>query len=331
MRILVTGGSGFLGREVVKKLVEQGYEVRSLARRAAWRRDLPDVEPFAGSVLEPDSCREALEGCQALIHAAGRVSRDRKDASELMRLHVDGTRNVLTAARDAGVDRVVYLSTSGTIACSEDLTEVKNEAAPYPIELVRGWPYYLSKIYAEQEALRFFTQDQLPVICLNPTLLLGPGDTDGSSTGDVKRFLDGLLPAIPKGGMSFVDVRDVADTVVASLTRGRPGERYLLGAENITTEDFFKRLARMSGRPAPLVRLPDAVTRWGAKLLGRFEQVADITLAVNQIDLEMGRHGWFLDSKKAKLEIGFRPRDPEETLRDTIVDLRERREREDDE
>lgn len=318
MRVLVTGGTGFLGREVLKQLSERGYEVRNLARRAAYVPSLPNVEPFAGSVLEPDVVREALEGCQAVIHMAGKVSRDRRDTGELMRLHVDGTRIVLGQAAEAGIERVVYVSTSGTIAVSEDPQETLTEAAPYPIHLVREWPYYLSKIFAEQEALRLFRDKGLPLICLNPTLLLGPGDEDGSSTEDVKRFLDGLLPAVPRGGMSFADVRDVAETVVVSLTRGRPGERYLLTSENLATEEFFKRLARMSGRPAPWIELPRRFTRWGAQLLSGLNKLTNTSLPVNDIDLEMGRHGWWADSKKARLELGFRPRDPNETLRDTV-------------
>lgn len=331
MRVLVTGGTGFLGREVLKQLNERGYEVRNLARRAAFVPGLSNVEPFAGSVLEPLVVKEALEGCQAVIHMAGKVSRDRRDAGELMRLHVDGTRIVLEQAVAARIERVVYVSTSGTIAVSEDPQETLAENAPYPTHLVREWPYYLSKIFAEQEALRFFREKGLPLICLNPTLLLGPGDDDGSSTEDVKRFLDGLLPAVPRGGMSFADVRDVAETVVVSLTRGRPGERYLLTSENLTTEEFFKRLARMSGRPAPWIELPRSVTRWGAQLLSGLGKLTQATLPINDIDLQMGRHGWWADSKKSRLELGFRPRDPNVTLRETVQYLQQKSARDDDE
>lgn len=325
MRVLVTGGSGFLGREVIKALVDREYEVRNFSRRAAYLPDLPSVEPFAGSVLEPEAVKEAMQGCQAVIHMAGKVSRDRRDTGELMRLHVDGTRLVLQAALDAQVERVVYMSTSGTIAVSEDPTELLNESASYPTELVRRWPYYLSKIFAEQEAMRFVRERQLPLICLNPSLLLGPGDVELSSTSDIDRFLDGMIPAIPKGGMSFVDVRDTAETTVSALKRGRPGERYLMTAENLTTEDFFRRVARISGRPAPLVNLPDVVTRWSSKLLEGVGALGKLKLPVNDVDLEMGRHGWWADSKKARLELGFRPRTPEETLFDTIQWIREQK------
>lgn len=327
MRVLVTGGTGFLGREVISVLAAKGHEVRNFSRRAAYNPDMPSVEPFAGSVLEPEALGEAMQGCSGVIHLAGKVSRDRKDAGELMRIHVDGTRNVMAAAVEAQVSRVVYMSTSGTIAISTNATEILNEAAPYPIDLARKWPYYLSKIYAEQEALRYAREQQLPMICLNPSLLLGPGDVDESSTSDVSRFLDGMIPAIPKGGVCYVDVRDVADTTVAALTRGRPGERYLLGAENLTTEDFFKRLARISGRPAPFVKLPDAFTRFSARMLEKFEQLTDVNLPISDADLDIGRHGWWVDSKKARLELGFRPRDPNATLHDTIAYIREAKER----
>lgn len=330
MRVLVTGGTGFLGREVISLLASKGHEVRNFSRRASYNPDQPSVEPFAGSVLEPEAIKEAMQGCEAVIHLAGKVSRDRKDAGELMRIHVDGTRNVMEAAVEAQVSRVVYMSTSGTIAISKEATETLNEAAPYPIDLARKWPYYLSKIYAEQEALRFAREHQLALICLNPSLLLGPGDVDESSTTDVSRFLDGLIPAIPKGGVSYVDVRDVAECTLTALTRGRPGERYLLGAENLTTEDFFKRLARISGRPAPFVKLPDAFTRFSARVLEQIETLTEVSLPITDADLDIGRHGWWVDSKKARLELGFRPRDPNATLHDTVAYIREQKKRKKD-
>ncbi len=321
MRVLVTGGTGFLGREVLCRLDAAGIDVVNLSRRAAYDPRFGHVEPYAGSILSIEDCREAAEDCEVLIHLAGRVSRRRRDAADVMRLHVDGTRTVLQAAADAGVSRIIYLSTSGTIAVSEDPEEVKDERAAYPIEVVRQWPYYLSKIYAEQEALGFAERHDLPLICLNPTLMLGPGDFDHSSTNDIRRFLKGLVPVIPKGGMSFVDVRDVADVILNALDRGEGGERYLLGAENLSTEAFFRRIARMSGRPAPPIRLPARLTRWSSRLLASLETLGGTDLPINDIDLDMGRHGWYLDATKARKVLGFSPRPPNDTLRETVEDI----------
>lgn len=323
MRVCVTGGTGFLGRHTVKVLREAGHEVRVFTRRGS-RVDDKEIEEICGSILDADTCTRALAGCEGLIHLAGRVSRDPDDTGELMRLHVEGTRTLLTAAKGLGLQRIVYMSTSGTIGVSKELERVATEEDPYPLDLVRGWPYYLSKIYAEQEALRFYRQEQLPIIVLNPTLLLGPGDEECSSTGDVERFLKGLIPMIPKGGMSFVDVRDVAHATVNALTMGRVGERYLLGSANMTLKEFFGDVARMSGRPAPLFTAPERVTRFSSRLLARVESLGFKGLPLSSIDMEMAAHGWYINSDKAQNELMFSPRDPHDTLFDTIEDVEAR-------
>src|SRR5262249_29786032 len=141
----------------------------------------------------------------------------------MMRLHVEGTRRLLQAAERAGARRVLIASTSGTIALSRDPEPIPDESWPYPVDLCGGWPYYLSKIYQEKLALDLGPRLGLEIVCVNPTLLLGPGDRRGSSTEDIRKFLCGELPAIPSGGISFADVRDVAVACVAAMELGRPG------------------------------------------------------------------------------------------------------------
>lgn len=323
MTICVTGGTGFLGRHLVRSLVAEGHTVRVMSRRG-WGPAEAGIEEVVGSVLDAEINRKAVEGCEAVFHLAGKVSRDPDDAGELMRLHVEGTRSLFGACRDAGVSRVIYLSTSGTIGVSTEIDRMATEEDDYPIDLIRRWPYYLSKVYAEQEALRWFKESGLAVICLNPSLILGPGDDEGSSTGDVERFLKGLVPMVPRGGMSFVDVRDVADTCRAALSKGRPGQRYLLTGCNTPLRTFFLDVARMSGRPAPLFNAPDRLTKWTSSLLEKVGTFGNSWLPINHIDLEIATHGWYVSSDKARSELGFTPRDPNETLRDTIDDVNDR-------
>jgi dihydroflavonol-4-reductase len=304
--ILVTGATGFLGRHLVAALA--GQRVRALVRQPV--RGL-DAEQVVGDVLDPAALAAAARGARAVIHAAGLVSRDPADAGRLMRVHVDGTRNVLAAARDA--ERIVVVSSSGTTAVSDGPDVVATEDSPHATELVRGWPYYLSKIYQEEIA-----REDPRVVMVLPSLLLGPGDARGSSTDDVLRFLRRKVPFVPSGGLSFVDVRDAAAATAAALARGRPGQRYLLGGPNWTFATFLGRLERLAKVPGPRLPLPDRVARAGAAAWAKLSERG----AAERIAVEMGRRFWYVDAAKARRELGFEPRDPQDTLLDTIRYLR---------
>jgi dihydroflavonol-4-reductase len=188
--------------------------------------------------------------------------------------------------------------------------------------LLSRWPYYRSKLYAERAALDR-SGPGFEVVSVNPTLLLGPGDVLGSSTGDVVRFLEQKTPFVPAGGMSFVDVRDAAEAMILALERGRAGERYLISAVNLTIEAFFARLSRLSGVPVPRLRTPRSMllARAGANLLERLNKHVPMDSPIDRISAEMAQCFWYVDSTKARNELGFAPRDPSETLADTIADL----------
>ncbi|MBI4511072.1 MAG: NAD-dependent epimerase/dehydratase family protein [Deltaproteobacteria bacterium] len=318
--VLVTGGTGFLGQHVIEELLSRGQAVRALVRRPSriLARMFPALEQVSGDVQDLASLPAALAGARRVFHLAGLVSRDPKDATRMMRIHVDGTRNVLRAACEAGVDRVVLASSSGTVAVSKDPERVLDESAPFALELVKGWPYYLSKIYQEQLALDVCGKEKLPLVIMSPSLLLGPGDARGSSTEDVRRFLQRKIPICPEGGVNFVDVRDVATAFASAMENGRDGERYLLGGPNWTLETFFGRLERLSKVPAPRLRVPDKVARWGAILMEQFADWRGVAPPVDRISVEMAQHFWYVDSSKAMAELSFEPRDPQETLMDTI-------------
>jgi dihydroflavonol-4-reductase len=322
VRLALTGGSGFLGAHLLPLLVGDGHEVRTLARGPA--AGLPsNIEVVRGDVLEAESCRRLVEGCEALIHLAGLVSRDPGDGPQMYRLHVEGTRQILKAAAEARVQRVVLASTSGTIAVSKT-DRVATEADDYPFAVVGRWPYYLSKIYQERLALELSAELKLPLVILNPSLLLGPGDARFSSVGDVWKFMHREIPAMPSGGLSFVDVRDVAEVFRAALTLGRAGERYLLGATNMPLREFLERLSRLTDVPPPRLRLPTELNLLGARGLERLARWRGVEPGLDSASVEMGEHFFYLDSAKAKDELSFAPRDPQETLRDTVRDLQAR-------
>ena len=313
MKLLVTGATGFLGSTLVPMLREAGHEVRLLVRSGA---AVPDPETVKGDVRDPDSVARALAGVEGVYHLAGLVSRDPADARKMYELHVDGTRNLLTCAARAGLKRIVLASSSGTIGVSR-VRRVATEEDDYPIETVGRWPYYLSKIYEEKIAIEFARRG-LPIVILNPSLLLGPGDARMSSTQDVFRFLMGRIPVLPRGGISFVDVRDAARAFLAALTRGNVGERHLLGAANWEFSEFFARLGRIAHRPPPLLRMPSPLKVAAAHFIESWARDQGREPDLPASDVEMGECWFFIDSSKSERLLGFEPRDPVETLTDTV-------------
>jgi dihydroflavonol-4-reductase len=325
MRYLVTGATGFLGTHLVRALKARGHQVVALCRQP--EPDLEDLEVTVvlGDVLDGGSVQAAAAGADGLFHCAGLVSRRPKDAEALYRLHVEGTKTTLDAAKTAGVKRCVIASTSGTVAVSDDPDHIGCEEDEAPLGLLQRWPYYRSKLFAEKAALDRNTLD-FEVISVNPTLLLGPGDLRGSSTEDVRLFLERRLPAIPPGGLSYVDVRDAAEAMCLAMERGQPGRRYLVGACNLTLAEFFARLGRVSGVRGPMARMPrvPTLTRWGAKYMTKAADAMGLAMPVDATSLDMAQYYWYLDASRAEAELGWTPRDPIATLADTVKDLRAR-------
>jgi dihydroflavonol-4-reductase len=329
-KVLVTGGTGFIGRHTVNALVKAGYSVRALCRSDEPALRDAGAEVVRGDLLKADTVAKALEGITDVVHGAGLVSRDQADAPLMHQLHVNGTRHVVGLAAQANVRRVVHLSTSGTVGVGTDPDMVYREDDPVPFEALTKFPYYLSKWLGEraaEDAMRLAKGTRTDLVTLNPSLALGPGDDRGSSTTDIRRFLNREIPIVPTGGASFVDARDVADMVVAALEQGRPGERYLLGALNFTWANFFDRLAQVSGVKGPTlsVPLPRRLSVLGIGALEKLVGIVGAKLPVTQMEAEMASYFWYIDSRKAERALGFSPRDPMSTLLDTVKDIRGRK------
>ena len=321
---LITGGTGFLGQHLVRQLIEDGAkDIRVMATSIPdWLVDL-GVETFQGSITNADDNKRAVEGISEIYHLAGKVSREQKDTREMYDVHVEGTRLLCDAAKAAGTKTIVLASTSGTIAVTKDGDVVPDETYPQPLEIISRWPYYASKAYQEMAALERFSGKGLRLVIVNPSLLLGPGDDRLSSTKLVLDFIARKIGAVPTGGISFVDARDAAKSFRVAMKKGRHGERYLLGAANWTFAKFFGRLERLTKVSAPWIAVPSRLAIAGSQLLDSLFKQWDMTSPVEPGAIEMAQYFWYLNCAKAARELNFRPRDPGETLHDTVTYLRE--------
>jgi dihydroflavonol-4-reductase len=226
------------------------------------------------------------------------------------------------AAKENKVKNFILASSSGTSAITED-GEIIDETYPQPVEILTKWAYYASKYYQEKTALRAFQDKGERLVILNPSLLLGSGDERLSSTKIVLDFMAKKLPITPTGGVNFVDARDAAAAFLSALDKGRHGERYLLGAVNWTVTEFFARLERLSGVSAPVFKVPKSFAIAGSNFISSLYKTFDKPAPFEASEVEMGEYFWYFDSGKAKDELGFTTREPQETLMDTIKYLRE--------
>ena len=305
----------------MRRLLEAGQgPVRVLNRGASSFDSDSRVEVALGDVTKAEDVDRAMRGCGRVYHLAGLVSRDPADALQLMRIHYEGTGHVLYGAQKHGVERVVVSSSSGTIAVSRT-GRIHTEESGYKEAETARWAYYVSKIAQEKLALEFYAKTKLPIVVVNPSLLLGPGDDRGSSTGDIVDFLEGQVISVPSGGLNFVDVRDCAAALVAAMERGRPGERYLLGGENWPCGQFLRELAKLSGRRAPMMSSPTWLSLFMAPILRKALPLLGRKFSIDDETIEMSGQFWYCDSAKAQRELGFEARDPSETLRDTLEDI----------
>ncbi|MDE2295399.1 MAG: NAD-dependent epimerase/dehydratase family protein [Gammaproteobacteria bacterium] len=318
MRALVTGATGFVGAAVGRALARAGWDLRALVRRSADRRNLSDfpVEPVEGDLADPRSLRHALEGCDALFHVAADYRLGVHDPAPLYAVNVEGTRNVLAAARDAGIGRVVHTSSVATIGIPVDGTP-GDERTPVTLHDMIGH-YKRSKYLGEQVALQF-AREGLPVVIVNPSTPVGPGDVKPTPTGRI--VLDaasGRIPAYVDTGLNVVHVDDVAAGHLAAYERGRVGERYILGGENMSLRAILAEVTGLVGRRAPRIELPYAAVLPVAVVADAITRLTGRRSTISLEGVRMARKRMYFSSEKAERELGYHARAPVEAFRDAV-------------
>jgi len=318
MDVLVTGATGFVGANVARLLVANGYHVRILARPASSLRALEGcpVEVRRGDVLEPDSVAQAIDGCAQVFHVAGDYRLWAPDPNEIYRNNVDGTRTVLEACARACVERVVYTSSIGTLGLPKD-GEPGTEATPVCLDDMIG-PYRRSKFLAERVAEEYAARG-LPVVIVNPSAPFGPWDVKPTPTGQlVLDYLRGRMFATLDTGFNVVHVADVAHGHLLAASRGRVGEKYILGGENHSLTEIVRMLARITGIRAPRVRVPHALVYLVALASEGLACVTGHSPRVTLTGARIARQRMYVSADKAVRELGLLQTPVEQALRDAV-------------
>ena len=325
MKALVTGATGFIGGNLVRELLKEGHEVRALCRAEAdrWMLDGLDVDIALGDLRDRASLDRAMDGQEALFHTAALYSLWSPNPEDFIRTNVDGTVNILEAAKEASVGRVVYTSTASVFGHWKGGAVPDEGSSTSLDEIVDG--YHRSKLIAERRVLEFCKQG-LDIVIVNPTAPIGPWDPKPTPTGRiVLDFIRGRMPAYIDTGINIADVRDVARGHILAYERGRTSERYILGNRNLTLKELFKTLADVTGMSAPRVRLPYGV----AMTLAQLEHLLSVKLLSKQpriplAGVRMARHPMYFDSSKAVTELGMPQTPIENALRDAVAWFRHR-------
>jgi dihydroflavonol-4-reductase len=317
MRAFVTGGTGFVGANVVRSLLNSGYDVRSLVRPNSRLDNLQglDVEIVTGDLNDPE-LNLLMQGCQVLFHVAAHYSLWQTDKEALYQSNVLGTRNILAAARKAKIDRAVYTSSVAAIGVGKNGKVVDETHQSPPDNLIGG--YKKSKYYAEREARAAVKLGQ-DVVIVNPSTPIGPWDLKPTPTGEIiLRFLQRKMPAYVNTGLNFIDVRDAAQGHLLALEKGKTGDRYILGHQNLSLKELLERLAQITGLPAPQTQVPSwlpVIVAWiDEYILARLGKFPSVPLD----GARMSRQFMYYDASKAVRELGLPQSDLNIALKDAV-------------
>ena len=323
MKALVTGATGFVGSAVARALLQAGWQVTALVRPTADLRNVRGLgaDLAVGDLTDSGSLDRALNGCAALFHVAADYRLGARNPQDLYRTNVEGTRNIMEAARRAGTTRVVYTSSVATIGLPADGAPGREET---PVTIADMIGHYKRSKFLAEELAREAARSGMSVVIVNPSTPVGPGDVKPTPTGQmVMDAAAGRMPAYVDTGLNIVHVDDVASGHLLAFERGRPGERYILGGQDMSLRDILVEIARLTGRKPPRIRLSTAVV---LPIAYAAELVARVTGLPNRITVEgvrMARKRMFFSSDKAARELGYRWRPPLRAFEEAVLWFRE--------
>jgi len=318
--VLVTGATGFVGAAVARALLAAGRRVRVLARRGSDRRNLAglDIEIAEGSLEHAAGLPTAVAGCGALYHVAADYRLWVRDPQAMFRANVDGTRALMEAAAAAGVERIVYTSSVAVLGIRSDGTSADETTASEYADMIG--PYKQSKFLAEAEVRRLIVTRKLPAVIVNPSTPIGPRDIKPTPTGRmIVEAASGRMPAFVDTGLNLVHVEDVAAGHLLAEQRGKIGERYILGGENLSLGEILGRIAALTGRRPPGLRLPIPAVWPVAAVAETWGRITGREPMTTFDGLRMARKKMFFSAAKAERELGFRARPADQALADAIA------------
>jgi dihydroflavonol-4-reductase len=325
VKTLITGSTGFVGSAVLRQLINAGHSVRALIRHNSDRRNLAGlpVEIFTGDLTDRPSLDRALGGCSTLFHVAADYRLWVPNPQELYETNVTGTRHIMLAAAQAGVTRIVYTSSVATLGLTPDGSPA-DENTPVSLADMIGH-YKRSKFLAEAEVRRMAEEQRLPVVIVNPSTPVGPRDIKPTPTGRmIVDAASGRMPAYVDTGLNLIHVDDVAIGHLLALERGEMGERYVLGAVNMTLKEILTALAAVTGRRPPRIRLPHNLVLPIAYVSEAWARIAGGNEPrVTLVGVRLAKKRMFFSTEKARRALGFHPRPIEEALRDAVDWFRE--------
>ena len=315
MTTLITGATGFLGSAVARLLLKEGQQLRTLVRSNSDTSNIDglDVERAIGDLTDVASLKKALRGCDALYHVAADYRLWIPKPQEIYDINVEGTRNLMRAAGEAGVARIVYTSSVAVLGLHKDGTPA-DEDLPVNLEDMTG-QYKRSKYLAEEAVRELISRDGLPAVIVNPSTPIGARDIKPTPTGRIiVDFVNGRMPAYVDTGLNLVHVDDCARGHLLAFEHGKIGERYILGGEDLTLREILLVLGRITGRPAPGVRLPNRLLVPFAYGVEGWARLTGMEPRLTRDSLRMARKYMFFSSAKAKRELGFTSRSAEQAL-----------------
>jgi dihydroflavonol-4-reductase len=319
MTVLVTGAAGFIGSAVVRALLAKGASVRVFVRPTSDSGNLDDlpVERLFGDLRDRRSVDRAVRDCEAVFHVAADYRLWVPQPKEMFANNVDGTRNVMLAAGEAGVPRIVYTSSVATLGLPQDVAAADEDTPATQADMIG--PYKQSKFAAEAVVRAMVADKGLPAIIVHPSTPIGPWDRRPTPTGQIiVEAASGHMPAYVDTGLNMVHVDDVAEGHLLALEQGKPGERFILGGDNLTLKEILVQIGDVTGRPAPRIQVPHKVVMPIAAMAEMWGRISHREPFVTLDGVRLARKKMFFSSERAKRRLGYRPRPASEAIVDAI-------------